>query len=363
MSAAARTRAAALGAALAAALLASPGASANPMQYAPYVREAAARYGVKESTLWGVMMTESSGRMYDKSGRILTSSAGAQGLMQFMPGTARQYNVDVHDARSSIMGAAHYLSDLNTMFAGDERLALMSYNWGQGNVQRWLKSGGDWSRVPTETQRYVPKVLNGGTLPPGWESVQASAGSGGGYGGGSSPGGIGADLSGVSGVRPGCEATAAVLERARTYSITQEVNRKLSVFTPPTETAEAACLDNLLGGLGAWFALPNLADILAMLERAACAWVNEQVNQAWAAALGPINKSMQIPGVALPGVGSVGGIGFGVGQSSQPGVTIGGTGPWGNPVQIGTPGWTGVPSGGTSVPLIPPQDWRGGAAR
>jgi len=41
---------------------------------------------------------------------------------------------------------------------GDEKTALVAYNWGPGNTDRWLKKGGDFSRLPKETQNYVAKV-------------------------------------------------------------------------------------------------------------------------------------------------------------------------------------------------------------
>jgi soluble lytic murein transglycosylase-like protein len=112
------------------------------------INNASSKYGIPGGILSKMFQLESS------SGNDLsTSSAGAQGYMQFMPDTAKQYGVDPYDAASSFNGAAHYLSDLYNMF-GDWKLAVAAYNAGPGNVQKY---GG----VPPydETQNYVQKVF------------------------------------------------------------------------------------------------------------------------------------------------------------------------------------------------------------
>jgi soluble lytic murein transglycosylase-like protein len=84
------------------------------------------------------------------------SSAGAVGLMQLMPATARRFGVtDRTDPGQNISGGARYLRELLQLFSGDVRLALAGYNAGEGNV---IKHG---RRVPPfpETQKYVPAVI------------------------------------------------------------------------------------------------------------------------------------------------------------------------------------------------------------
>ena len=123
------------------------GLNAGP--YQPLIDASAAKYGIDPTWLTRLLHQENGFRPTG------TSPAGAQGIAQFMPGTAARYGVNVNDPSSSIEGAAHYLSDNLTMFGGNQGLATAAYNWGEGNVQKWLKSGGG---VPKETQQYVSSI-------------------------------------------------------------------------------------------------------------------------------------------------------------------------------------------------------------
>ncbi len=101
------------------------------------------------------------------------SPAGAQGIAQFMPGTAEQLGVDPSDPLASLDAAARYMSTLLTNNKGSYPLALAAYNAGQGAVDQY---GG----VPpyAETQQYVASIL-GDSLPvtsPVTPSVQSSTG-------------------------------------------------------------------------------------------------------------------------------------------------------------------------------------------
>lgn len=83
------------------------------------------------------------------------SPAGAQGVMQLMPATAKALGVeDPFDARSNIMGGAKYIAEKLAAYDGDIELALAAYNAGSGNVRKY---GG----VPpfTETQNYIKRIM------------------------------------------------------------------------------------------------------------------------------------------------------------------------------------------------------------
>lgn len=102
---------------------------ASAADYGKYYKAALQRYGIPESTEAGLVTVESGG---DPNA---VSPAGARGTTQFMPGTAKSYNVQYGNSpaaiESQILGSAHYLSDLG--YAKNPKLALSSYNAGPGN--------------------------------------------------------------------------------------------------------------------------------------------------------------------------------------------------------------------------------------
>jgi soluble lytic murein transglycosylase-like protein len=122
--------------------------SGSPSQYDQAIQAAAARNGVDPALLKGLIRAESN--FNPNAG----SPAGAQGLTQLMPGTAKTLGVsDTHDPVQSIEGGAKYLRQQLDRFGGDVSKALAAYNAGPGAVQRY---GG----VPpyAETQAYVKRV-------------------------------------------------------------------------------------------------------------------------------------------------------------------------------------------------------------
>jgi cell wall-associated NlpC family hydrolase len=124
------------------------GASLSGVPYADLFTRAGSRHGVDPALLAAVAQQESG---FDASA---VSPAGAQGLMQFMPATARGLGVDPFDPASAVDGAARYLADLTRQF-GSTELGLAAYNAGPGTVRRY---GG----IPpySETQDYVRSVMS-----------------------------------------------------------------------------------------------------------------------------------------------------------------------------------------------------------
>ena len=92
------------------------------------------------------------------------SPKGAMGTMQVMPGTARDPGFGVQPAKDfsatelERVGQDYFNAMLNK-YGGDKRLALIAYNMGPAAADKWLSKGADPSRLPRETQGYVPKVL------------------------------------------------------------------------------------------------------------------------------------------------------------------------------------------------------------
>lgn len=101
-----------------------------------------------------VMLLKAIGKAESGFDAGAVSPAGAQGVMQLMPGTASALGVeDPFDARSNIMGGAKYISDKLKQYNGDIDLALAAYNAGSGNVEKY---GG----VPPfpETENYIRRI-------------------------------------------------------------------------------------------------------------------------------------------------------------------------------------------------------------
>jgi len=118
-------------------------------RYNALISEAARLYQLPESFIRAVMRVESD---FNPS---VVSRAGAMGLMQLMPRTARSMGVsDPFDARQNIHGGARYLRILANRFKGDLVLTVAAYNAGEGAVEKY-------KGIPPykETQRYVRRVL------------------------------------------------------------------------------------------------------------------------------------------------------------------------------------------------------------
>ena len=90
--------------------------------------DAGRQWNIDPILLQAMARQESRESNTDQYGRLIASPAGAQGWMQFIPQTAAKYGVDVRDPRSSIYGAAHYMSDLLDQTGGNLPAALALYN-------------------------------------------------------------------------------------------------------------------------------------------------------------------------------------------------------------------------------------------
>ena len=107
-------------------------------------------YNLPAGLLRSVALAESGGDQF------ATSKAGAQGMFQLMPGTAKDLGLkgnDVFDPMKSADAAARYLSQLLRRSGGDLSKALASYNWGMGNVEKY-----GMNLLPRETREYIPRV-------------------------------------------------------------------------------------------------------------------------------------------------------------------------------------------------------------
>jgi hypothetical protein len=103
------------------------------------------------------------------------SNAGARGVMQLMPGTMKDPGFGVptlaelrskglSDEEANRQVGQKYLDAMYRKY-GDEATALAAYNWGPGNVDKWLKKGGDPKQLPAETRKYISNILGGKATP------------------------------------------------------------------------------------------------------------------------------------------------------------------------------------------------------
>jgi len=123
---------------------------ANRKRFASRIAEVANRYQVPEALLHAVITIESA---YDPNA---ISRAGAVGLMQLMPATAKRYGVaNRRNPSANLTGGTRYLKDLLLRFDSNLELALAGYNAGENAVEKF------GNRIPPfdETRNYVRKVL------------------------------------------------------------------------------------------------------------------------------------------------------------------------------------------------------------
>jgi soluble lytic murein transglycosylase-like protein len=139
----------------------------------PYTNDLEALYANEDPALIDlierVSKQESGGKQFDRSGRPVTSKAGAIGVMQVMPGTGPEaaklagvpwdeqaYRND--EAYNKLIGTA-YLSEMLRRYDGDVELALVAYNAGPKRADAYASGKIKFLGLPAETQEYVRKIM------------------------------------------------------------------------------------------------------------------------------------------------------------------------------------------------------------
>ena len=123
-------------------------ARAVPPAYAAKVAELSARFDLSPALIEALVWQESRWRSN------AVSSAGARGLAQLMPGTARDLGVNPDDPFANLEGGARYLREQLDRFDGDIEKALAAYNAGPGRV-----IAADGIPAIRETRSYVSSVM------------------------------------------------------------------------------------------------------------------------------------------------------------------------------------------------------------
>ncbi|MBF0888062.1 phage tail length tape measure family protein [Gluconobacter cadivus] len=103
-----------------------------------------------------IQPVESATGQYDRNGAVVTSSAGAIGGMQVMPANAA--GNDLTDPTGNVTAAERLLVRLYSKYSGNEQLVAMAYNWGEGNVDKYLQGK---TTLPQSVQDYAQQVTGG----------------------------------------------------------------------------------------------------------------------------------------------------------------------------------------------------------
>jgi len=134
-----------------------------PIKYRSIVLKYSKEFGLETDLVFAVINAESG---FDKGAK---SGAGACGLMQVLPSTAKEVgtklnmsDVDLFSPDDNVRVGCYYLRFLLDKYDGDTVLALASYNAGYNNVNSWVENGFDGTaeNIPVEqTKYYVKKII------------------------------------------------------------------------------------------------------------------------------------------------------------------------------------------------------------
>jgi hypothetical protein len=129
-------------------------------KYEDIVIQEANRQGVDPRLAVHVLYKETGNLKDPENAR---SKAGALGVMQLMPGTAKELGVNPLDPMENIQGGISYLKKMYAKYQ-DPSLAAAAYNAGPGRVDRALKSEGGLGNLPRETRNYMVGLASGGEV-------------------------------------------------------------------------------------------------------------------------------------------------------------------------------------------------------
>ncbi|WP_097028054.1 lytic transglycosylase domain-containing protein [Clostridium peptidivorans] len=119
------------------------------------VEKASKKYGIDKELINTIIYHES------RFKPNVTSSAGAMGLMQLMPGTAKAMGVEnPYEIEDNVMGGTKLLKNLLDTYGNSKELALAGYSAGTGTVEKLgVKSKEDIHKLPYESREFIQYVM------------------------------------------------------------------------------------------------------------------------------------------------------------------------------------------------------------